>query len=162
MQAEAMPQFWEQSRDLRQRGVEDLVARAGTFMDADRGVAASPSSAKDLIPPTGILQLPPKGIRLEIGEGPQMERENKLKLLNRLSRIEGQVRGVSRMVDEGRYCIDVLTQLQAVRAALVRVETELLKDHLGHCIEGAIVSGDKAEQRSKAAELIELLERSTR
>ena len=91
-----------------------------------------------------------------------MERENKPKLLNRLNRIEGQVRGVGRMIEEGRYCIDVLTQLQAVRAALVRVETEMLKDHLGHCIEGAIVSGDKSEQRKKASELIELLERSAR
>lgn len=89
-----------------------------------------------------------------------MERQNKSKLLNRLNRIEGQVRGVARMVEEDRYCIDVLTQLQAVRAALARVETEMLKDHLGHCIEGAIVSGDKKEQRQKAAELIQLLERS--
>jgi DNA-binding FrmR family transcriptional regulator len=89
-------------------------------------------------------------------------RENKPKLLNRLNRIEGQVRGISRMVDEDRYCIDILTQLQAVRAALTRVESELLKDHLGHCIEGAIVSGDKAEQRAKASELIELLGRAVR
>ena len=91
-----------------------------------------------------------------------MERANKPKLLNRLNRIEGQVRGVSRMIEDGRYCIDVLTQLQAVRAALVRVETEMLKDHLGHCIESAIVGGDKDEQRQKASELIELLERSAR
>ena len=89
-------------------------------------------------------------------------RENKPRLLNRLSRIEGQVRGISRMVEEDRYCIDILTQLQAARAALARVETEILKDHLGHCIEGAIVSGDKDEQRRKAAELIQLLERGTR
>ena len=91
-----------------------------------------------------------------------MERENKPKLLNRLSRIEGQVRGVSRMVEDGRYCIDILTQVQALRAALAKVETELLKDHLGHCIEGAIVSGDREEQRRKAAELIELLERAAK
>ena len=84
------------------------------------------------------------------------------KLLNRLSRIEGQVRGVTRMVAEGRYCIEVLTQLRAVRAALVRVETEMLKSHLDHCIEDAIVSGDATEQRKKASELIELLERSAR
>ncbi len=91
-----------------------------------------------------------------------MERENKTKLLNRLNRIEGQVRGVARMVEEDRYCIDVLTQLQAVRAALSRVETEMLKDHLGHCIEAAITGGDAGEQREKAAELIQLLERSAR
>ena len=91
-----------------------------------------------------------------------MKREDKPKLLNRLSRIEGQVRGVSRMVEEDRYCIDILTQVQALRAALAKVETEILKDHLGHCIEGAIVSGDKTEQRQKAAELIQLLERAAK
>jgi len=91
-----------------------------------------------------------------------MQRENKPRLLNRLNRIEGQVRGVARMVEEDRYCIDVLTQIQAVRAALAKVETEMLRDHLGHCIEGAIVSGDKAEQRRKASELIQLLERTGR
>jgi DNA-binding FrmR family transcriptional regulator len=89
-----------------------------------------------------------------------MEHASKPKLLNRLNRIEGQVRGVARMVEDGRYCVDILTQLQAARAALARVETELLREHLGHCIEGAIVSGDKEEQRKKAAELIDLLERA--
>ena len=91
-----------------------------------------------------------------------MKDEARPKLLNRLKRIEGQVRGVARMVEEDRYCIDVLTQLQAVRAALARVETEMLKGHLGHCIESAIVSGNQAEQRQKASELIELLERAAR
>ena len=91
-----------------------------------------------------------------------MDRENKPGLLNRLNRIEGQVRGVARMVEDDRYCIDILTQVQAARAALLRVESELLKGHLGHCIEGAIVSGDVNEQRRKAAELIDLLERSAR
>ncbi|HEX5378960.1 MAG TPA: metal-sensitive transcriptional regulator [Phenylobacterium sp.] len=91
-----------------------------------------------------------------------MVRDNKPKLVARLNRIEGQVRGIARMVDEDRYCIDVLTQLQAVRAAVSRVETEMLRDHLGHCIESAIVAGDVAEQRKKAAELVELLERVQR
>lgn len=91
-----------------------------------------------------------------------MRDEVKPKLLNRLSRIEGQVRGIGRMVEEDRYCIDVLTQVQAVRAALARVETEMLEDHLGCCIEGAILSGNAEEQRKKAGELIELLGRSSR
>ena len=91
-----------------------------------------------------------------------MEHNDKPKLLNRLSRVEGQVRGVARMVEEDRYCIDVLTQIQAVRAALNRVETELLKDHLNHCIVAAIQGGDPEEQRRKAGELIQLLERSTK
>jgi len=89
-----------------------------------------------------------------------MDRPDRSALLNRLNRIEGQVRGVTRMVEQDRYCIDVLTQIEAVRAALGRVESELLKGHLTHCIEGAIVSGDKGEQRKKAAELIQLLERA--
>jgi DNA-binding FrmR family transcriptional regulator len=89
-----------------------------------------------------------------------LTQDNKPKLLNRLKRIEGQVRGVARMIEEDRYCIDVMTQLRAVRAALSRVESELLKGHLEHCIESAIVRGDKTEQRQKAAELIELLEHS--
>jgi len=83
-------------------------------------------------------------------------------LLDRLKRIEGQVRGIAGMVEEDRYCIDILTQMQAVRAALGKVENELLQNHLHHCIEGAIVSGNAAEQRKKAAELIEVLSRSTR
>lgn len=89
-----------------------------------------------------------------------MRQELRPKLLNRLRRIEGQVRGVARMIEEDRYCIDVLTQLRAIRAAMTRVETEMLKGHLDHCIESAIVRGDKGEQRQKAAELIELLERA--
>jgi DNA-binding FrmR family transcriptional regulator len=86
----------------------------------------------------------------------------KRQLLNRMRRIEGQVRGVTQMMEEERYCIDVLTQLRAVRAALARVETEMLKNHMHHCIEGAIVSGNAKEQRKKAGELIELLIRAPR
>jgi DNA-binding FrmR family transcriptional regulator len=77
----------------------------------------------------------------------------------RLRRIEGQVRGLTRMVDEDRYCIDVVTQIAAVRAALRRVEEEVLRDHVAHCIEGAIVSGDKADQRRKIAELMAVVGR---
>jgi CsoR family transcriptional regulator, copper-sensing transcriptional repressor len=82
------------------------------------------------------------------------------KLIGRLNRIEGQVRGISRMVADGRYCIDILTQLQAVRAALAKVESAILQEHFGKCIEGAIASGDTADQRAKVNELIQLLERS--
>lgn len=91
-----------------------------------------------------------------------MPHPDKSPLLNRLNRIEGQVRGVARMVAEDRYCIDILTQTRAIRAALARVESQILKDHLHHCIEGAIASGDPADQRRKAAELVELLDRSGR
>jgi DNA-binding FrmR family transcriptional regulator len=91
-----------------------------------------------------------------------VKQDNRPKLLNRLRRIEGQVRGVARMVEEDRYSIDVMTQLRAVRAALAKVESELLKGHLDHCIESAIVSGDQTEQRRKAAELIQLMDQASR
>lgn len=90
------------------------------------------------------------------------DRPDKAKLLNRLSRVEGHVRGIAKMIEQDRYCIDVLTQVSAARAALAKVESEMLKTHLSHCIEGAIVSGDAAEQRTKARELIELLQRSAK
>jgi DNA-binding FrmR family transcriptional regulator len=88
--------------------------------------------------------------------------DNKPKLLNRLRRLEGQVRGVARMVEDDRYCIDILTQTQAIRAALTKVETELLRDHVNHCIRGAFASGDQADQRQKIEELVEVLQRSAR
>lgn len=91
-----------------------------------------------------------------------MRSEAKASCLKRLSRIEGQVRGLSRMVDEDRYCIDVVTQIAAVRAALRRVEEEVLRDHVAHCVEHAIASGDREEQRQKVAELIDLLGRTER
>lgn len=91
-----------------------------------------------------------------------MQTKIKPKVLNRLSRIEGQVRGLSRMVEEDRYCIDILTQLQAVRAALLRVESEVLKDHMDHCVMGAIAGDDLADRKAKASELIELLGRASR
>jgi DNA-binding FrmR family transcriptional regulator len=86
-----------------------------------------------------------------------MQDETKRSCASRLGRIEGQVRGISRMIDEDRYCIDVLTQLRAARAALRRVEDAVLSDHVEHCVEGAIRSGDAGEQRRKVAELLDLL-----
>jgi DNA-binding FrmR family transcriptional regulator len=80
----------------------------------------------------------------------------------RLRRIEGQVRGLQRMVDNDEYCIDILTQISAARAALKRVEDEVLRDHVGHCVEGAIASGDASEQRRKIAELMEVFARAAR
>lgn len=81
------------------------------------------------------------------------------KLLSRLARIEGQVRGVIRMVEEERYCIDVLNQLEAIKAALTRVETEVLKGHAAHCVAHAIQSGNARDQKEKFDELVELFSR---
>jgi DNA-binding FrmR family transcriptional regulator len=91
-----------------------------------------------------------------------MQTTTKASCRKRLNRIEGQVRGLARMVDEDRYCIDVITQLAAVRAALGRVEEEILRDHVGHCVEHAIRSGNVSEQRKKIAELMDVLSRSQR
>ena len=91
-----------------------------------------------------------------------MREETKAGCLKRLNRIEGQVRGVARMLEQDRYCIDVMTQISAVRAALARVEDEILKDHVGHCVENAIAIGDKDEQRRKVAELVDVLGRAGR
>ena len=82
--------------------------------------------------------------------------------LKRLNRIEGQVRGVARMLEEKRYCIDIVHQVTSIKAALASVEEEILKDHVGHCVELAIASGDKAEQRRKVAELVDTLGRMAR
>ncbi|MBX9706582.1 MAG: metal-sensitive transcriptional regulator [Caulobacteraceae bacterium] len=91
-----------------------------------------------------------------------MRAEAKPKIINRLNRIEGQVRGIVRMVEDDRYCVDVLAQIQAVRAALARVESEVLKDHLDHCVMGAMTGDDRADRKTKASELIELLGRASR
>ncbi|HEY0301250.1 MAG TPA: metal-sensitive transcriptional regulator [Rhizomicrobium sp.] len=81
------------------------------------------------------------------------------KLVARLSRIEGQVRGIARMVEEERYCIDILTQMQAIKSALRKVEEEILKDHAAHCVAHAIKSGDAKDQTQKFNELVELFGR---
>ena len=91
-----------------------------------------------------------------------MRKDIKDSSLKRLSRIEGQVRGLARMVEDDRYCIDIVTQISAVRAALRRAEEEILRDHVAHCVEGAIVSGNRAEQRRKIAELMDVVTRADR
>jgi DNA-binding FrmR family transcriptional regulator len=91
-----------------------------------------------------------------------MRTDIKTSCQKRLNRIEGQVRGLAKMVDEDRYCIDIVTQISAVRSALRRVEEEILKDHVAHCVEHAINSGDKADQRRKIAELMDVVGRVDR
>lgn len=87
----------------------------------------------------------------------RMQKEIQTACRTRLKKIEGQVRGVMKMVDDDRYCIDIVTQISAVRAALKRVEEEVLKDHVAHCVTHAIESGDKEDQRRKVAELMKVL-----
>jgi DNA-binding FrmR family transcriptional regulator len=81
---------------------------------------------------------------------------------SRLKRIEGQVGGLLRMVEEDRYCVDLLTQINAVRAALHKVEEQVLRDHVSHCVAHAFATGDRVEQQHKIEELVETIGRMTR
>jgi len=91
-----------------------------------------------------------------------MSPESKKRVQGRLARIGGQVRGLSQMVDQDRYCIDVVTQVRAAKAALAKVEQIVLANHIGSCVEDAIMSGDPAIQREKVAELMDVFSRSDR
>jgi DNA-binding FrmR family transcriptional regulator len=82
--------------------------------------------------------------------------------IRRLNRIEGQVRGIARMIDEERYCIDIVQQMQAIKSAFAKVEDAILKDHAATCVESAIASGDESDQRKKFAELVDLFARVKR
>lgn len=84
------------------------------------------------------------------------------KIVNRLKRIEGQVRGIIKMLEDERYCIDVLTQMQAVKSAMARAESEILKHHAAGCVNAAIKSGDETTQREKVAELVDLFDKLKR
>jgi DNA-binding FrmR family transcriptional regulator len=81
---------------------------------------------------------------------------SRTRIVNRLHRIEGQVAGVARMVEDERYFIDILTQLQAVKAALSKAEDAILADHAAHCVAAAIKSGNEEDQRAKFSELVDL------
>tara|TARA_R110000787_G_scaffold79597_3_gene173956 strand:- start:1348 stop:1623 length:276 start_codon:yes stop_codon:yes gene_type:complete len=83
--------------------------------------------------------------------------DTKESALKRLARIEGQVRGVSKMISEDRYCIDVVRQVQAVKAALSGLEKVVLDDHLETCVENALTSEDVDTRREKVEELVAVL-----
>jgi len=91
-----------------------------------------------------------------------MHDTTKTAVVTRLKRIEGQVGGLRRMVAQDRYCVDLLIQINAVRAALHKVEEQVLRDHVSHCVAGAFASGDLVEQRHKVEELIATIARMTR
>ncbi len=91
-----------------------------------------------------------------------VHRDTRNTVVTRLKRIEGQVGGLLPMVEEDRYCIDVLTQINAVRAALHKVEEQILRDHVSHCVADAFASGNAIEQRRKVEELVGTIGRMTR
>jgi CsoR family transcriptional regulator, copper-sensing transcriptional repressor len=84
---------------------------------------------------------------------------HKEQLLKRLARVEGQVRGISRMIEDDRYCIDILTQLGAVSTALEAVALKVLEEHVQHCVAGALASGDPDAAEEKSRELLEAVQR---
>ena len=83
-------------------------------------------------------------------------------LTKRLHRIEGQVRGIERMIEEDRYCIDVLTQIAAVNTALESLALQILDDHVRHCVADAAASGDAGQMAEKTGELLEAVQRFVR
>ena len=85
--------------------------------------------------------------------------EDKELLVKRLHRIEGQVRGIERMVEDDRYCIDILTQIGAVSTALESLAFRILDQHVNHCVAGAMASGDETEAKEKTAELLQAVHR---
>jgi len=88
--------------------------------------------------------------------------DNKQPLIKRLHRIEGQVRGIERMVEEERYCIDILTQIAAVNTALESLAFQILDDHVKHCVAGALASGEPDEAKAKGEELLQAVQRFAR
>jgi len=87
---------------------------------------------------------------------------DKENLVKRLHRIEGQVRGIERMLEDDRYCIDVITQISAVTTALESLAFQILDDHVNHCVAGALSSGDPAAAKEKSKELLEAVHRFAR
>jgi CsoR family transcriptional regulator, copper-sensing transcriptional repressor len=83
-------------------------------------------------------------------------------LSKRMHRIEGQVRGIEKMIAEDRYCIDILTQISAVSTALEAVAFKILDDHVSHCVAGALASGDAKVAGEKSRELLEAVHRFTK
>ena len=87
---------------------------------------------------------------------------DKERLVKRLHRIEGQVRGIERMIEDDRYCIDVITQISAVTTALESLAFQILDEHVNHCVAGALASGDPAQAEAKSQELLEAVHRFAR
>ena len=83
-------------------------------------------------------------------------------LIKRLHRIEGQVRGIEKMVEDDRYCIDILTQIGAVNTALESLAYKILEDHVRHCVAGALTAGDEADALEKTEELLAAVHRFAR
>ena len=80
----------------------------------------------------------------------------------RVNRIEGQVRGVKNMIEEGKYCVDILTQIKAIRSALKGLELQILEGHANHCLINALNSGNESEAQEKVNEIMDLIKKSSK
>ncbi len=87
-------------------------------------------------------------------------KDNKTSLINRMRRIEGQTRGIEKMIDDNKYCIDILNQITAARTALDKVAMSIVNDHIHHCVKEALTTGDQVEIDNKTRELIEVIDGS--
>ena len=134
----------------------DGIGGSARVATAGRVVTAFMRGVRRLHVVHGLRHIPHQGMVTRC-----MRRQSRT-VAARLKRIEGQVRGVLRMVEDDRYCVDVLTQIDAVRAALHKVEEQILRDHVSHCVADAFASGDPVEQRHKVEELVETIGRMTR
>ena len=99
---------------------------------------------------------------METIAAPRGYTNDKEALIRRLHRIEGQVRGVEKMVEEDRYCIDILTQIAAASTALESLALRILDEHVRHCVAGALASGNEADAHAKTEELLQAVQRFTR
>jgi DNA-binding FrmR family transcriptional regulator len=88
--------------------------------------------------------------------------KDKAAVVTRLHRIEGQVRGIEKMVEDDRYCVDILTQISAATTALESLALQILDDHIRHCVAGALASGDEADAKQKTDELLQAVQRFAR
>jgi DNA-binding FrmR family transcriptional regulator len=88
--------------------------------------------------------------------------KDKAALVTRLHRVEGQVRGIEKMVEEDRYCVDILTQISAATTALESLALQILDQHIRHCVAGALASGDEADAKQKTDELLQAVQRFAR
>ena len=91
-----------------------------------------------------------------------MEHADHKSQLTRLRRIEGQVRGVANMVEEGKYCVNILHQIKAIRSSLKGLETQILESHINHCVHKAINSSDKKKSEKMVEEIVDLIKKTSK
>ena len=139
----------------RQRG-----GSAGTAGPAETAEPAGAPGAAGTVGTTEPAGAP--GAAGTVGTHGYIAHGDKDALLRRMRRIEGQARGIEKMIAEERYCIDILTQIAAIDTALEAVAFKILDDHVNHCVKGALASGDEAVAAEKSKELLDAVHRFAR